>query len=179
LPCAKPTVSPAAASPSPLAGGRVINFDAADYSYTLPDTLAAGQVTLVMRNVGQMPHMAQLMKLNTGVTLEQFTAAIQQSGETAALTLVSLGGGPGVLDPGPNTEQVTLDLQEGNYVVLCFVTGTDGVPHFAKVMIKPLQVTAPTPGAPTTQPKATTHSTAPFPIPTPVSDTSRRACSNR
>jgi hypothetical protein len=159
----KPAVSPAAspsavaaASPSPLATGRVINFDATEYSYSLPDTLAAGQVTLIMRNVGQVRHQAQLMKLNSGVTLQQFTSGVQQSGETAALTLVSLGGGPGALDPGPTTEQVTLDLQEGNYVVICFVSDPDGIPHFAKGMIKPLQVTAPTPtgAAPTSQPNA-------------------------
>src|ERR671937_1572568 len=68
----KPAVSPAASpsaavaaaspSPSPAATGRVINFDASDYAYTLPDTIAAGQVTFVMRNVGQVAHQAQLMK---------------------------------------------------------------------------------------------------------------------
>jgi uncharacterized cupredoxin-like copper-binding protein len=137
-----------------LATGRVINFDAVDYGYTLPDTLAAGQVTLVMRNAGQVPHQAQLMKLNSGVTFQQFTAALQQSGENAALALVALGGGPGVLDPGPNTEQVTVDLQEGNYVVICFLVDPDGAPHFAKGMVKPLQVTPATAGAPTAQPNA-------------------------
>jgi hypothetical protein len=125
-----------------------VNFDANDYSYTLPDMLAAGQVTLVMRNVGKVPHQAQLMKLNSGVTLDQFAAALQQSGESAALALVSLEGGPGVLDPGPNPEQVTVDLQAGNYVVVCFLVDPDGAPHFAKGMIKPLQVTAAPAGAP-------------------------------
>jgi len=154
-PAASPAASPsAAASPSPLAAGRVINFDAADYSYTLPDTLAAGQVTLVMRNVGQVPHQAQLMKLNTGVTLQQLTAALAQSGESAALTLVTLGGGPGILDPGPNTEQVTVDLQEGNYVVASFLVDQDGTPQFVKGMVKTLQVTPATPGAATSQPNA-------------------------
>src|ERR671936_126699 len=63
-PAAAPSAAVAAASPSPspAATGRVINFDASDYAYTLPDTIAAGQVTFVMRNVGQVAHQAQLMK---------------------------------------------------------------------------------------------------------------------
>jgi hypothetical protein len=148
-PAASPAVSPSAAnalaSPSPVASGRVVNFDAAEYSYTLPDMLAAGQVTLVMRNVGKETHHAQLLKLNTGVTLEQFTGALQQ-GEGPALALVSLTGGTGALDPGPNSEEVTLDLQPGMYVVVCFIAGPDGIPHVAKGMLKPLQVTAAAPG---------------------------------
>jgi hypothetical protein len=70
-PAASPSAASALASPSPVASGRVVNFDAAEYSYTLPDTLAAGQMTLVMRNVGKETHHAQLLKLNTGVTLDQ------------------------------------------------------------------------------------------------------------
>ncbi len=152
-PAASPSAASALASPSPVASGRVVNFDAAEYSYTLPDMLAAGQVTLVMRNVGKETHHAQLLKLNTGVTLEQFTAALQQ-GEGPALALVSLTGGTGALDPGPNSEEVTLDLQPGMYVVVCFIAGPDGIPHVAKGMLKPLQVIAAAPGAASTQPNA-------------------------
>ena len=152
-PVASPNAAIALASPSPVASGRVVNFDAAEYSYTLPDTLAAGQVTLVMRNVGSETHHAQLLKLNTGVTLDQFTSALQQ-GEGPALALVSLTGGTGALDPGPNSEEVTLDLQPGMYVVVCFIAGPDGIPHVAKGMLKPLQVIAAAPGAASTQPNA-------------------------
>ena len=40
--------------------------------------VTAGPVTLVMQNVGKEAHHAQFVKLNTGVTLDQFTAALQQ-----------------------------------------------------------------------------------------------------
>jgi uncharacterized cupredoxin-like copper-binding protein len=156
----KPAVSPAAspsaaaaASPSAVAGARVVSFEAREYTYTLPDTLTAGQVTLQMRNAGNERHHAQLLKLNTGVTLDQFAAALQQ-GEGPALALVSSTGGTGVLDPGPETEDVTLDLQAGTYVVVCFVPGPDGVPHVAKGMVKPLTVTAAAAGATGTTPNA-------------------------
>ncbi|MDQ3809458.1 MAG: hypothetical protein M3336_04130, partial [Chloroflexota bacterium] len=156
-PAAKPAASPAAspaaaASPSPVAG-RTISFEATDFTYNLPDSIPGGIVTLAMRNAGREEHQAQLLKLNAGVTLEQFLAALGQ-GETQALALVSLAGGPGALNPGPGSEEVTLDLQPGNYVVVCFIPSPDGVPHVAKGMLKPLTVTAPPAGAPGAQPTA-------------------------
>jgi uncharacterized cupredoxin-like copper-binding protein len=141
-------------SPSAAVAGNAINFDATEYSYTLPDSIPAGTVTLVMRNAGKEAHHAQFVKFNTGVTFQQFTAALQQ-GEGPALALVSLQGGTGALDPGTNTESVTVNLQPGDYAVLCFLTGADGIPHFAKGMIKPLTVTAPTGATSATKPNTT------------------------
>jgi uncharacterized cupredoxin-like copper-binding protein len=159
-PAVKPAASPSVAAsvvPSPsaaAAAGNTVSFDAAEYSYTLPDSIPAGPVTLVMRNTGKEAHHAQFVKLNTGVTFQQFTAALQQ-GEGPALALVSFQGGTGALDPGSNTESVSVNLQPGDYVVLCFLTGADGVPHFAKGMIKPLTVTAATTPAAATKPNTT------------------------
>lgn len=138
-------------SPSAVAAGNTVTFDAMDYSYTLPDTIVGGPVTLVMRNAGKEAHHAQFFKLNTGITFEQFAAALQQ-GQGPALAMVSEQGGTGALDPGTNTESVSVTLDPGNYVVMCFLTGPDGVPHFAKGMIKPLQVTAPSTTTPATRP---------------------------
>jgi hypothetical protein len=130
--------------------GRVINFDASDFTFSLPDSIPGGMVTLVMRNTGREAHHAQFLKLNTGVTIDQFTAALQR-GEGPALALVSQTGGTGVLDP-MLPEEVTVDLEPGTYVVVCFIPSPDGIPHIAKGMVKPLTVTAPPAGAPTTQP---------------------------
>ena len=65
-----------------------------------------------------------------------------QQGPEVALALVTLTGGPSVVDPGQK-QQVTLDLRAGNYVLLCFVADDeDGLPHLAKGMIKPIEVVA-------------------------------------
>jgi hypothetical protein len=37
---------------------------------------------------------------------------------------------------------VTIDLRPGAYVLACFVQSPDGVPHLAKGMLRPFQVTA-------------------------------------
>src|SRR5205085_6427489 len=133
---------------------NTINFDATEYSYTLPDSIPAGPVTLTMRNVGKEAHHAQFVKFNTGVTFQQFAAALQQ-GQGPALALVSFQGGTGSLDPGTNTETVSLTLTPGDYAVLCFLTGADGIPHFAKGMIKPITVTAATGATAATKPNTT------------------------
>lgn len=144
-PVASPAASPAAspgASPAASSGGvRVLSFDAADFAFTTPDTIQAGLVSLVMRNTGREPHHGQLLRLNTGVTLDQFMAALQQ-GEGPALALVSLEGGTGAVGPNAASE-VTLDLKDGLYVMVCFIPSPDGVPHLAKGMVKPIQVTPP------------------------------------
>ncbi|MBV9326470.1 MAG: hypothetical protein JO352_22120 [Chloroflexi bacterium] len=134
-PAAPPTRPPASTL---AAAGRVFEWDATDYAFTTSDTLPAGLVTIGLSNHGQEPHQGQLLRLNDGVSFEQFTAALQQQGE-GAFQLASAEGGPAAIDPHGN-QSITLDLQPGSYVLLCLIPSPDGVPHFVKGMLKPLQV---------------------------------------
>lgn len=93
-------------------------------------------------NSGQEPHHAQVVRLNDGVTMDQLNEALQQ-GPEAALGLVSLAGGVGGIGPG-EIQTVYLNLTEGDYILLCFIAGHDGMPHLAKGMIEPVTVTAAT-----------------------------------
>ncbi len=117
-----------------------ITIKAADYSFEAPDQIEAGLVKVNLVNDGQEPHHAQIVRLNDGVTLEQFQAALQE-GEAAAFPLIAFVGGPGLVDPGLSS-QVTLDLTPGQYMLLCFVPSHDGTPHLAKGMVRPLEVVA-------------------------------------
>jgi len=138
-PAASPVASPAA---SPTGGMPTITIGAADYSFTAPDQIAGGLVTVRINNVGQEPHHAQFLRLNEGVTLEQLGAAFQQGpGPGAALRLVSLEGGPAVVGANGSTE-VVLNLRPGTYMLACFVEGADNIPHLAKGMLKPMVITA-------------------------------------
>jgi hypothetical protein len=116
----------------------VIVIKAHDFLFEGLSKLEAGLVTFRLTNDGQEPHHAQLARLNDGVTMEQLQQALQES-EQAAFALVTLAGGPGAIDPGQSTE-VTVDLAPGQYVVLCFIPGADGVPHLAKGMIGAFEV---------------------------------------
>jgi hypothetical protein len=94
-----------------------------------------------MTNHGQEPHHGQLLRLENGVTSEAFADALGREGE-AALRLTTPVGGPAMID-AHRTDEVTLDLQPGTYVLACFVPSPDGTPHVAKGMLKRLEVTAP------------------------------------
>lgn len=132
---AAPTPAPTAAP----AASRTISIDATDYAFNAPESLPAGLVTVQLSNHGEEVHHAQIIRLNDGVTFGDFAAALQQEGE-GALRLTTLEGGPGAIDPH-GASQVTLDLKPGTYALACFIAGPDGVPHLAKGMLKPVQVT--------------------------------------
>ncbi len=128
----------AGTSTAPAAQIPEITIKADDYSFDASDRIEAGLVKVNLVNNGQEPHHAQLVRLNEGVTLDQFQAALQEGGE-GAFPLIAFVGGPGLDDPGLDS-QVTLDLAPGQYILLCFVPSHDGVPHLAKGMVRPIEV---------------------------------------
>src|SRR5262245_35231120 len=69
------TQSSAAATQSSVVTPPVIDIMASDYAFDAPDTLPAGMVTVRLMNDGQEPHHAQLLRLNDGLSFDDFTAA--------------------------------------------------------------------------------------------------------
>lgn len=132
----------ASASASAAAGAAALEVVATEYAFAMPQTVAAGPTEITVRNDGQEDHQAQVARLNTGVTIDQFNAELQNPDPSAALGLVTLVGGPTGVAPG---ESVTTgsDLEPGPHVFLCFLSGEDGVPHLAKGQIAVLEVTEP------------------------------------
>jgi uncharacterized cupredoxin-like copper-binding protein len=125
-----------------------VSISARDFTYDAPESLPSGLIRIRMQNAGQEDHQAQLFKLNAGVTTDQFQAALQRN-PGAALALATAQGGPNAQKPGQAADSVQ-NLQPGQYMFLCFVPSADGTPHYAKGMIKPVQVAATSP-APETQ----------------------------
>jgi hypothetical protein len=111
---------------------------AQEYSFDAPDTITGSRVAIDFKNQGQEDHHAQFVRLNDGVTAEQLLAALPQ-GEEALPTMTTIASGPGATSPGEESE-IILDLTEGSYLMLCFITSEDGVPHLAKGMLRPFQV---------------------------------------
>lgn len=129
---APPAISPSSST------AQTINLKGADFSFDGPSEVQSGWVTVNFSNVGKEAHHAQFAKLNEGVTPQQIQDALKQS-EQAALALVTLVGGPSVIDPNGNAS-VTMNLAPGQYMLLCFLPSADGVPHLAKGMVAPLTV---------------------------------------
>ena len=95
-----------------------------------------------MTNTGQEEHQAQVAGIAAGKTFQDLTTALQANDEVAALGMLALSGGPTGVLPGASAS-TTGNLAPGQYVFLCFVRSPDGIPHFAKGMIAPIEVTAP------------------------------------
>jgi hypothetical protein len=131
---------PAAADCGPCA--QTIDIAAVDDSYSIHPhgAVHAGLVRLRLFDYGQMDHQAQLFRLNDGVTYQKFVTDLQSPNPNQALfgDAVPTGGTTPVTSHGDQT--VYQALQGGTYVVVCFVPGPDGVPHFVKGMYAPFTI---------------------------------------
>lgn len=114
---------------------------ASEYTFEAPAELPAGRAWIQLVNDGAEAHHLQFVRLNDGVTLEQFQTELQQKGD-GALVLTTFPGGVGVLSPHGGQGRVLLDLTEGQYVLMCFIPDAEGVPHLAKGMMVPIRVVA-------------------------------------
>lgn len=132
------TSGQAASATAAAPTANVVTITATDYSFDAPAQIPAGLTTLRLVTKGPEMHHATLIKLENGKTVDDFKQAIQKQGPPAAWMVMA--GGPNPPRPGGTTEETQL-LEAGNYVLVCFVPGPDGVPHIAKGMIRPMTVT--------------------------------------
>lgn len=114
-----------------------ITFTAGDYSYAGPDTIPAGVTTFSLVNQGNEAHHIFLLKLNDGKTVEDFMALKPEKWPAWVVAV----GGPNAAMPG-GTVAATMNVDAGNYVMLCLIPSSDGTPHIAKGMVRPLTVVA-------------------------------------
>jgi len=66
---------------------------------------------------------------------------------------IESAGGVGTIAPG-SSSAATVDLDAGNYMMLCFIPNAEGIPHVALGMALPLTVTQST-GPAAAEPEAT------------------------
>jgi hypothetical protein len=128
---------------------RTLTIHAVDFAYGMPDTISAGWTNIHLTNDGTMLHHVQIVKLDSGKTVADVKASMAVPAPPAWMHDI---GGPNAPDPH-SASDATVNLEPGNYAVLCFVDLGDHVPHAAKGMIHPLTVTANT-GAMGAEPKA-------------------------
>lgn len=118
--------------------GSAVVFVAHDYGFAGPDRIPAGVTTIHVVNKGQDPHQIQLLKLLQGKTAADFRAAI--TGDSVRLpNWIKFVGGPNAILPGDESV-ATMNLAEGEYLLICLIPDKNGVPHMALGMQKPLSV---------------------------------------
>jgi uncharacterized cupredoxin-like copper-binding protein len=131
--------SAAAGAPGGRDTTRVgIAMTARDYTYDVPDTVAAGPATIRLANHGRELHQAQIVRLEDGKTASDLVQAIRNPGPIPSW--VKFIGGPNAVAPGTEGS-TTANLPAGHYAVLCFIPSPDGTPHVMKGMIRSFDVT--------------------------------------
>jgi uncharacterized cupredoxin-like copper-binding protein len=110
-----------------------ITMTAGDYFFDGPDTIDAGDTAIAFKNGGAEPHEMAILHLDEGATVEQYLGTTDGPPPGAFI------GGVQGIDPGG--EGIALvDLEAGDYALLCFFPNKDGAPHFTLGMVKPFKV---------------------------------------
>jgi len=113
---------------------------AADYKFDAPDEVPAGMMTVHLVDNGSETHHVAFVKLTDGKTMADVGRVLKAQGPPPAWMVDH--GGVNPPHPGGGMASATQTLEAGNYALLCFIPSADGVPHFAKGMVRPLTVTA-------------------------------------
>lgn len=113
----------------PEEGATVVEVTAVDYDFELPEGIAAGRTSFVMVNDGQEAHFMSLAKIVEGHTIDE---ALQFEGDPEEAGIIESveGGDTGLAAPGgEDPEVMTVDLESGEYAMVCFIPAADGTPH--------------------------------------------------
>ncbi len=123
-------------APEPPA--TVLEYTATDYHFEGPREAPAGRALFRLTNQGAEPHHLVVVRMERGRTYDSLMAALRIPGPPPPW--IRALGGPNAVSPGGegNAEE---HLEPGHYAVLCFIPTADGVPHLAKGMVSPLEVT--------------------------------------
>lgn len=115
---------------------NVVRVTGEDFKFDAPDIIPAGLTEFRFLNKGPSLHHLAILKLAGGKTIDDLRAALANPGPPPSW-IKEYGGANA---PAPGTESnATLTLTPGNYALICFVD-IGGPPHFAKGMVRGLQV---------------------------------------
>ena len=121
----------------PAGGANVVTITATNYAFAAPDTIPAGLTTLRLVNHGQEAHHAVVIRIAAGTPQSSVDSALRTEGPIPPW--MSFGAGPGAVIPGDSSNATSV-LEAGHYLLVCFISSPDGVPHVAKGMMRPLEV---------------------------------------
>lgn len=119
-----------------------VSFTAKDFAFEGPDTISSGWTTVVLHNDGPTLHHLLLLQLTGGKTIADLETAVQamKPGELLPPEWAVPAGGVNPPMAGSDTRAI-LDIQPGDYAIVCIVDIPDHLPHMMKGMIKGLTVT--------------------------------------
>ncbi len=112
---------------------------AVDYAFEMPASVEAGWTHVTMDNQGMMEHHAMFLRPNEGSTIEDVQGVLETGDFGALFATATAVGGPNV---GPGHQaSVAMNLEAGQYLLICAIPNDEGIPHFALGMQAVLNVT--------------------------------------
>jgi hypothetical protein len=124
-------------SRGPIAGEPKADvlIDLADFAFTVPTSVTAGEHLIRFSNTGRQIHEAVLVKLTEGTTAEAYLNAPLDAPPPG----ISYGGIAGI-EPG-NGQYINVDFEPGNYALFCFLPDPEThAPHFVQGMVQEFTV---------------------------------------
>jgi hypothetical protein len=141
--CTGPDSQKADATAAPpaqtAAAPNVVTITAREYAFEAPHQIPAGVTNFHFMVKGKEPHHGIMVRLDEGKTFDDLAAALKNPGPPPSWA--HLEGGMMIGDPVSGSH-TTLNLAPGRYALICFIPSADGVPHVAKGMFAPIEVTA-------------------------------------
>jgi hypothetical protein len=123
-----------------------------DSRFDAPHTIAAGPTPITLRNKGREVHQVQLVRLAEGKKQLDFIQSLQGNPTQLPRWAEPVGGPNAVVSNEEASAMV--ELQPGDYLLICQIPNKQGVPHAVLGMQKPLHVTA---GTSARQPTTAAH----------------------
>ncbi len=125
-----------------------------DFAFDAPDSVNAGWTTFHLLNDGPNIHHVQFVRLDSGKTVQDLTPALDAmyAGKAPPPAWMVFVAGPNAPNPGAESDAM-INLDAGNYAIICLVDIPSHVPHFQKGMLHALKVAAPT-ATPAAEPTA-------------------------
>jgi hypothetical protein len=114
---------------------------AEEYAFSGPERIDGGWKTIRFTNQGHEIHHVQFLKLPAEKTSKEFNEALASDSTRLPSWVVRYGGVNSVM-PGEEAN-VIINLDPGEYVLICGIPDKRGLPHVIRGMSKSLQVTSP------------------------------------
>jgi hypothetical protein len=127
---------------SRLAGGvqlPEVLIVAEEYTFSGPERIDGGWKTVRLKNQGREIHHVQFLKLPADKTGKDFNEALASDSTRLPSWVVRYGGVNSVM-PGEDAT-VIINLDPGEYVLICGIPDKRGLPHVIRGMTKSIQVT--------------------------------------
>lgn len=126
----------------------IVEYELGDFHFNGPDTIPAGPVAFRFTLTGAEPHVMNFIRLDQDKRLADLMAAGEGAFDS---TWVHISSG-GITITDGESPVYTFSLTPGRYALLCYFHAADGVPHFAKGMVKEVIVAGPVMAAPPAPP---------------------------